>query len=97
MKTLRQLRTPRSAIPFFEGLLRNLSRDQQLRKLPALCFALDWHRIGPSEAQHNLRARPPGWGRCQMEEVADSPTSPYGEDDGVYLSRVSTTPLKCVH
>src|SRR5678816_4636624 len=44
MEPLRQLGLPCRAIPFFIGLGRNLALDQQLGKLPALRFALDWHK-----------------------------------------------------
>src|SRR6185503_20455319 len=40
---LRQLCGPRDAIPLLEGLRRDFALDQQLGKLPALRFALDWH------------------------------------------------------
>src|ERR1700724_934503 len=43
-KTLRQVRTPCGAIPLLEGLSRDRALDQQLGKLPALRFALDWHQ-----------------------------------------------------
>src|SRR5262245_57147061 len=67
MKPFRQLLASRSAIPLLVCLRRDLTIDQQLGKLPALRFALDWHVYSSSQgravnwsAALRSRARPAG-------------------------------------
>jgi hypothetical protein len=40
---LRQPLASGFAIPFFERLVGNLALDKELRELPALSLALEWH------------------------------------------------------
>ena len=59
VEPLRQLRAPRCAIPLLEGLWRYLALDQQLSELPALRFALDWHRHSRRRANWRSPAAAP--------------------------------------
>ena len=59
-----QLRASRLAVPLFEGLVGDLALDQELRELPALGLALEWHfslsashKLGGHGQDRNLDVR----------------------------------------
>src|SRR6266550_7238324 len=65
---LRQLLRSGFAVPFLEGLRRDLALDQELRELASLCLALERHRpilmvrqreLKPNLNHHSSFRRPP--------------------------------------
>src|SRR5207244_2475572 len=68
-----ELRAPRLAVPLFEGLVGDLALDQELRELPALGLALEWHLLLPPDAPDELQLDDTAATRGAIFEADDRP------------------------